>query len=152
MQIARNFTVRKVGRDERGDGNGGAVGEELGDLRDPTDVLVAVLLGEAEVLVESEADVVTVETVGVDAPVSEELVFKLDGNGRFARGGETGEPNCEAALVAEFAAFAARQGAGVECDVSFDGYVSDLRMEGYVHGGGGEGMYRLTWTLLGRVG
>ena len=78
------MTVRDIGRDERGDGDGGAVGEELGDLSNPTDVLVAVLLAEAEVLAESEADVITVETVGVDSPVSEELALELDGNGRFA--------------------------------------------------------------------
>ena len=53
-------------------------------LSDAPDVLVAVLLAEAEVLAESEADVITVETVGVDSPVSEELALELDGNGRFA--------------------------------------------------------------------
>ena len=119
MQLARGITVCTVGRDERCDGDGGAVGEELGDLCDATDILGAVLLAEAEILIKPEANVVTVETIGVDAPVSEELVLELDGNGGLARGGETGEPNRETALVADFATFAARQGAGVEGDVSF---------------------------------
>ncbi|KAE8325541.1 hypothetical protein BDV39DRAFT_194337 [Aspergillus sergii] len=129
VQFARGVTVCTVGRDERGDGNGGAVGEELGNLCNPTDVLVAVLFAKTEVLVESEADVVTVETVGVDTPVSEELVLELNGNGRLARGGETGEPDCETALVAEFAAFAARHSASVEGNKRMEGLGQTLGVQ-----------------------
>lgn len=58
VDLAGRSTVGNVGRDERGDGDGGVVGEELGDLTNAADVLVPVGLGESEVLVEAEADVV----------------------------------------------------------------------------------------------
>lgn len=118
MQCARSVPVHPVGRDERGDCNGGAVGEELGDFGDAADVLIAVFFGEAQVFVKAEADVVTVEAVGVDAAVTEELVLEFDGDGGFARRGEAGKPDCEAALVAQGAALLAGQGAGVVGDVS----------------------------------
>lgn len=69
VQIAGDLTVGAVGGDEGGEGDGGAVGKELGDLGDAADVLVAVGLGEAEVLVEAEADVVAVEAVRGEAEV-----------------------------------------------------------------------------------
>ena len=94
MQRARSVPVHPVGRDERGDCDGGAVGEELGDFGDAADVLIAVFFGEAQVFVKAEADVVTVEAVGVDAAVTEELVPKFDGDGGFARRGEAGKPDC----------------------------------------------------------
>lgn len=84
VQTAGGVAVGLVGRDEGGDGDGGAVGEELGDLGDAADVLVAVLLAEAEVFVETEAHVVAVEAVGGDAALAEQLVLEFDGDGRFA--------------------------------------------------------------------
>jgi hypothetical protein len=47
-------------------------------------------------------------------------VLQFHGDGGFARGGEPGEPDCEAALVAEGAALGAGDGAGVVGDVSID--------------------------------
>jgi hypothetical protein len=56
---------------ERGDGGGqddeAGVGHQPGHLRDPPDVLDAVGVGEAEVLVQAVPDVVAVEQVGVEA-------------------------------------------------------------------------------------
>lgn len=37
----------------------------------------------------------------------EELALEFDGDGGFARGGEAGEPDCEAALIAQGAALRA---------------------------------------------
>lgn len=132
MQRARRVAVHPVRRDKRGDGDGGAVREELRDLRDATDVLVAVLLAEAEVLVQTEADVVAVQAVGGDAAVAEELVLQLDGDGGLARGGEAGEPDGEAALVAQGAALVAGEGAGVVGDVSFLVSWVSFSLDGYM--------------------
>lgn len=74
MQGAGRVAVGAVGRDEGGNGNGGGVGKQLGNLGDAADVFVAVSLGEAQVLVEAEADVVAVEAVGGDAEVEEVLL------------------------------------------------------------------------------
>lgn len=88
MQRARSVPVHPVRRDERGNRDRGAVGEQFGDLCNAADVLVAVLLGEAQVFVEAEADVVAVQAVGVHVAVTEELVLEFDSDGRFARGRE----------------------------------------------------------------
>lgn len=61
-------------------------------------VFVTVLLRESQVLVESEADVVAVEAIGSDAEVQEVLLQRRC-DSRLARGGEAGEPECEAALA-----------------------------------------------------
>lgn len=66
MELARQLTVLAIGRDKRGDGDGVAVREQFRNLRDAPDVLIAVRLAEAEVLVEAEADVVAVQSVGGD--------------------------------------------------------------------------------------
>lgn len=63
MQPPRHRPVLPVGADERGDGDGAAVGEEGGDFRDAPDVLLAVGGREAEVAVQPEADVVAIEAV-----------------------------------------------------------------------------------------
>lgn len=109
VQLARKVAVSAVGRDEGGDGDGGRVGEELGDLADAADVLVAVGLGEAQVLVEAEAHVVAVEAVGGEAQV-QEVLLERGGHGGLAGGGEAGQPDCEAALAAQLVALAAREG------------------------------------------
>lgn len=64
MQLSRQVAVRTVRTDEARDSYGAAVSEELGNFGNATDVLFAVLGAEAEVLVQAEADVVTVEAVG----------------------------------------------------------------------------------------
>lgn len=109
VEVAGNLTVGAVGGDEGGDGDGGGVGEELGDLGNAADVLVAVLLGEAQVLVEPEADVVAVEAVGVDAEL-QQVLLEGCGDGGLARGRETGQPQGEAALAVELVALGAREG------------------------------------------
>ena len=78
-------------------------------LGDSANVLVAVLLGETEVLVQAEADIVAVETVGGNAEV-EEVLLERGRNGGFARGREAGQPDGEAALLAELVALMAREG------------------------------------------
>ena len=79
VQLAGSVTILPVGRDEGSNGDGVGVGEQLGDLGNAADVLVAVGLAESKVLVQSEADVVAVQAVGVDTTVADELVLQLDG-------------------------------------------------------------------------
>lgn len=118
VQLARGVPVLLVRRDKRRDGDRRAVGEQLGDLCDAADVLVAVCLAEAQVLVQPEAHIVAVQSVGRDAAVAQELVLQLHGEGGLARGRQAGEPDCEPALVAQRTALGAGQAGGVEGDVA----------------------------------
>ena len=122
MEGASLVSVRAVRRDERGDGDGGAVGKELGYFADSADVFVAVLLGEAEVLVQSESYVVAVKTVRGDAQVQEVLLESYC-HGGLAGGGETGEPEGQAALLAELVALFAQE-RGVPCDVAVEQFIA----------------------------
>lgn len=123
MQRPRRVPVRAVRRDERGDGDRGTVGEQLGDLGDPPDVLVAILLTETQVLIQPEADVVAVQAVGGYAAVAEQLVFQFDRDGRLARGGQAGQPDRETLLFAESGALATCEGSGVIGNVTEEGSV-----------------------------
>lgn len=78
-------------------------------LADASYVLVAVLVGEAEVLVEAEAHVVAVKTVGGE-PEVQEVLLERRGHRRLARGREAGEPQREALLLAQVVALGAREG------------------------------------------
>lgn len=121
MQFPRRVTVRPVRRDERSNGNGRAVRKQLGHFGNAADVLVAVFLAEAQVLVQSKPDVVTVQAVGGDFALAEQLVLEFDGDCGLAAGGQAGEPDCEATLVAQGGALSVGDAAGVEGYVSFVG-------------------------------
>ena len=71
-------------RDERAQCHDARVGKELSDLCHPADVLLAVLGGEAEVLVQPRPDVVAVEAVGGDA-AGDEVLLQGEGDRRLAR-------------------------------------------------------------------
>lgn len=75
----------------------------------PADVLVPVLLAEAQVLVEPEAHIVAVEAVRGESQV-QEMLLERGCDGRLARGGEAGEPDSEALLLAETVALSAGEG------------------------------------------
>lgn len=113
VQLPCRIPIPTVGRNKRRNGHRVAVRKELRDLGDPTDILVAVLLGEAQVLVEAEPHVVAVEPVCGRPAAGEQLVLELDGDGGFAGRGEPCEPDCQAALGAEAGAFVAGEGRGV---------------------------------------
>ena len=85
-------------------------------LGDATNVLVAVLLGESEILVQAEADVVAVESVGGQANVKQ-VLLKSRGDGRLARSRQSGKPNGEAALATELIALVPRE-RRVPCDIA----------------------------------
>ena len=86
------LSVLLVRRDERRDGDGGTVSEQLGDFGDAADILRAIGGGEAQVAVEAEADVVTVETVSGEG-VLEEMLLEGYGYSGLSGGGEAGEPD-----------------------------------------------------------
>lgn len=83
VEVTGDVTIDSVGGDEGGDGNGGGVSKELGNLGDTADVLIAVGLREAKVLVETEADVVAVQTVCGDTKV-QEVLLKSSGDSGLA--------------------------------------------------------------------
>lgn len=85
-------------------------------LRDAADVLVAILLGETQVLVQAEAHVVAIEAVGGGAEL-QQVLLEGGSDGGLARGREAGEPEGQAALTAELIALLAQQ-RGVPGDVA----------------------------------
>lgn len=74
----------------------------------PADVLVPVLLCEAQVLVQAEAHVVAVETVRSIAKM-QKVLLERSRDGGLARSRQAGEPDGEALLLAEAIALSARQ-------------------------------------------
>ena len=64
MQLPRQVPILPIGANKARQGYRAAVREQQRDFGDASDVLVAVGLAEAEVAVESEADVVAIEAVG----------------------------------------------------------------------------------------
>jgi hypothetical protein len=109
VQVARLLAIGLVRRDKRRNGNGGRIRKKLGNLCYPPDVLVPVLLGEAQVLVEPEAHVVAVEAVRGVSEV-QEVLLERGCDGGFARGGQAREPDCEALLLAVLVALGAGEG------------------------------------------
>ena len=83
-------SARKGEMKRRGDDQPG-IDEQLRHLADAADVLDAVGVGEAEILVEALADVVAIERVGMRAHGGE-LALDQVGDGGLARAGQAGEP------------------------------------------------------------
>ena len=92
------LAILLVGGDEGGDDDGAGVGEQLGHLAHPADVLLPVSGGEAEVTIQAVADVVAIQGVGVVAQV-EEFLFQVYRQGRFPGAGEAGEPDNRAPVA-----------------------------------------------------
>jgi len=85
-------------------------------LRYPPNILIPVLLGEAQILVEAEAHIIAVKTVRSVSKVQKVLLERCR-DGGFARRREAGEPDGEAFLLAVAIALGAREGR-VPCDVA----------------------------------
>ena len=84
-------------------------------LGNTADVFVAVLLRETEVLVQTEADIIAVESVRGQADVKQ-MLLQGRGDRGLARGRETSEPDCEPALSAQLVALVAGE-RGVPGDI-----------------------------------
>jgi hypothetical protein len=80
--------------------------ERVRYLCNTANVLITALLVKAKVLVEAETDIVAVETVR-GKTLLEKVLLESSGNGRLARGRETGEPDGSTLLLAELAALLA---------------------------------------------
>jgi hypothetical protein len=76
--------------------------EEATYLCNTANVLITALLVKAKVLVETETDIVTIETVR-GKTLLEKMLLESSGNSRLARGRETGEPDGSTLLLAELA-------------------------------------------------
>ena len=68
------FTHLSEGGNEAGDAHQASVGEQLGHLRNAPDILLPVRGGEAQVSVQSMADVVAVQGVAGD-PVGDQVLL-----------------------------------------------------------------------------
>jgi hypothetical protein len=117
------IAISPVRADERRDGDGAAISKQLGNLSDTPDVLSPIVGAKSEVLVEAEADVVSIEAVGIQVVrLAEEGLFECDGDGGFAGGGEACEPDGETGLFAQAGADGSREGRWVEGYVAGMGY------------------------------
>ena len=108
-------------------------------LSDTPDVLVPVLLTEAKILVQAEAHIVAIETVGSEAQV-QQVLLERGCDGRLARRRQAGEPDGEARLLAECVALSAREGrvpGDVAVDVQYASYSNSGPRDGGLVGSGG---------------
>lgn len=91
------FSDLAVWRDETGDAHQTGVGEQFGHLCNTTDVFFPVLCGEAQILVQAVANVVSVQWVTRDG-VGHKVLFqgKTDGGlSRTRQTWRTDESTCE---------------------------------------------------------
>ena len=77
-------------------------------LSNPADVLISVLLCESKVLVQPKSYIVAIEAVCRESQV-QQMLLKRRRNCRLAGCRKTGEPDCEALLLAELVALVARE-------------------------------------------
>jgi len=86
-------------------------------LSNPPDVFSAIFLAESQILVQSEAHIIPIETVGSQSKV-EQVLLQCNGYGRFAACRETGKPESEACLAAEGAPLGVGDRGVVPCYVA----------------------------------
>lgn len=72
-------------------GDGASIEEQLDPFGDPTDVLGPVFRVETQIATEVMANVVAIENKGPAAPGVQAFLHRV-GQGRFARAGQSGEP------------------------------------------------------------
>src|SRR5262249_7863212 len=123
VNLAGGVAILAIWTDEAGDRDQPGVGEELGDLADAADVLLAIFSREAEAEAlrrsfgiaasleqrlrgggEAEADVVAVQDVSGVAVVDQDL-FERHGDRALAGAGQAGEPERATLLFQLLAAF-----------------------------------------------
>ena len=135
VEVARDLAVGFVRRDEGGQCDGCGVGEEFGDLgmslstiassqdqdevpylSNPPNVLFPVFGRETQVLVQTKANIVAVQSVCRKAQL-EEMLLESDRNRRLSRSRQTGEPDGAALLLSQVTSLRTCQ-ARVPCDVA----------------------------------
>jgi len=113
---AGGVAVAAIGANERGHGDDSGINKKLADLGDAADILLAIVGGKSEVLVEAVANVVAVEYVGEVAPLHQGMLEGV-GHGALAGGRKAGEPKEDALLVQKFFPFRAADVSLVPGDV-----------------------------------
>lgn len=78
--------------DESSDADNTPISKQLGNFRNTSDVLLAVLGSEPQVLVQPCTDVVPIQTVSRDS-LADQVLFQGEGNGCLPGPWETGQPN-----------------------------------------------------------
>lgn len=116
MELACIVSIGLVRRDKRGDTDGGRRREQQGHLGNAADVLLTILGGETQVLVESEADVVTIHTE-CRLVQMQQVLLESRSNGGLAGRREAREPDAHSLLVQQLRTLRIRHSAGVESDV-----------------------------------
>ena len=136
VEFTGEGAIAAVGRDEGRQGNCARIREEECDLlqeavistefnggdraiaihlSNPPDVLPSILLAETEILVQPEAHIVAIETIGGKTEVKQ-MLFKRNSDGRFTTGGEASKPEGETLLAAQDAALLVGE-AVMPCDI-----------------------------------
>lgn len=98
VQLADGFPVYTIRRYESRDGEAARIAEQLGHLSDTPNVFHSGVFVKAEIFVETEADVVSVEAVGKPALVQQGLL-KSTCDGGLAAGTETSQPDRDTLLL-----------------------------------------------------
>lgn len=83
VDLASVLAIGDIGGDKSGSSDDTNVTHKFGNLRDTTDVLLAISGAEAEVAVETETDVISIKTVD-EIALLEHHLLKGDGHGGFA--------------------------------------------------------------------
>ena len=124
QDVARQLAVGGERGDEGGQGDETGVGHQRGHFAHPADILLAVFVAEAQVLVEAVADIVAVQQIGVVALMGENLLQGA-GEGGFSRSAQAGEPDHQGLLVLLIGAPIPVDGVGVPDDVVAHDFVSE---------------------------
>jgi hypothetical protein len=102
--------VNCIGGDESREHDVSQVVQERGNFRNASDVLRTVVVGEAEIAVETVTEVVTVQACNADVAL-EELPFNRGGERGLAGSRESGEPDDERRVAILFLVVVARYAA-----------------------------------------
>ena len=97
MKFAHAVAIGAVGADKTGQSEHAAVGKQLGDLADATDVLGAIARGKTEIPVDAQAHIVAIQAVGEHAALVQRAL-KGHGNGALTAARQAREPDRGAAV------------------------------------------------------
>jgi len=91
MEFSGNIPVGLVWRDEGRNRDDACIGKQLGDFTNPSDVLIPVLLAETKVLIQTEPDVIPIESIGGFLQVKK-VLFQSTSNGGLPATAQSSKP------------------------------------------------------------
>jgi len=100
VDLASKRAISAVGRDERGQRYTRGVRKQARDLADSADVFVAGLLIKSEIFIQTETDVVPVQSVRESVEMEQMLLESACDRG-LAAGAEPSQPDCDSLLLQE---------------------------------------------------